>query len=117
MTCLTTCMLMTGCLAVMITCDMLNKANVIMGQARMSLAKWGYNSVHVGNIVYREFQEKLTGVESHNVLGMKWTVSPDNSLFDGVTVPENVCVPKRVVLFFVSRLFDPLVFYAIRHVD
>ena len=91
-------------------CDMLNKANVIMGQAGMSLAKWGSNSEQVGNLLCMEFQDKLMGEESHKVLGMKWMVSPDYFSFDGVTVPANLCVTKRVVLSFVSRLFDPLDF-------
>ena len=51
-------------------CDMLNKANVIMGQAGMSLAKWWSNSEQVGNLLCREFQDKLMGEESHRVLGM-----------------------------------------------
>ena len=75
-------------------CDMLNEACVIMGQAGMLLAKWGSNSEQVGNLLCREFQDKLMGEESHKVLGMTWRVYPDHFSFDGVTVPANICVTK-----------------------
>ena len=91
-------------------CDMLRAANEIMSHAGMSLAKWGSNSEQVGDVLHKEFQDKLVGEESHKVLSMRWMVSQDCFTFDGVVVPDNLCVTKRVVLSFMSRLFDPLGF-------
>ena len=91
-------------------CDMLREANKVMNQAGMSLAKWGSNSEEVDDLLCREFQDKSVGSESFKVLGMRWLASQDCFSFDGLAVPGDLCVTKRVVLSLVSRLFDPLGF-------
>ena len=90
-------------------CAMLKEAQGIMGQASMSLTKWGSNSEEVGNLLYREFHES-PAEESLKVLGMRWLALEDCFSFDGLVVPGELCVTKRVVLSFVARLFDPLGF-------
>ncbi len=90
--------------------EMSRAAREIMGLARMTLAKWGSNSTQVGELVSREFQDRSVEEGSHKVLGMRWIASIDCFVFDGVTVPKDLCITKRVVLSFIARLFDPIGF-------
>ncbi len=41
---------------------------------------------------------------------MRWIASLDCFAFDGVTIPKDLCVTKRVILSFIARLFDPIGF-------
>lgn len=93
-------------------CDMLKEAVEIMHQAAMPLTKWGSNSTKVGEFLCREFKDKSVGEESIKVLGMRWLSSLDFFAFDGMDIPNAICVTKRVVLSVMSRLFDPLGFIA-----
>ena len=93
-------------------CDMIVESSEVMDQANMSLAKWGSNSEAVGELLQREFQDKMVEGEVVKVLGMKWLATLDCFTFDGVKVPSGLLVTKRVVLSFIARLFDPLGFAA-----
>ena len=85
---------------------MLREADEAMCQAGMSLAKWGSNSEQV--LLCREFQDFVG--QSSKVLGIRWLANQDCFSFDGVTMPRDLCVTKRLVLSLISRLFDPLGF-------
>ena len=91
-------------------CEMVKTANEVMGQAKMSLAKWVSNSQQVGDLLCREFQDKTVETESFKVLGIRWLPSEDCFSFDGLDVSKDLCVTKRTVLSLISRLFDPLGF-------
>lgn len=93
-------------------CDMIVEATEVMDQASMGLAKWSSNSVAVGELLQREFQDKMTEGEVIRVLGIKWLAASDCFTFDGIEIPSGLCVTKRVVLSFIARLFDPLGFAA-----
>ena len=41
---------------------------------------------------------------------MKWLANEDCFSFDGIHIPENLLITKRVILSLISRLFDPLGF-------
>ena len=93
-------------------CDMVKGACDIMSQASMPLVKWGSNRPEVAETLPHEFQDKFLQSDSIKVLGMKWLASCDCFVFHGVPVPDGLCITKRVVLSFFSRLFDPLGFSA-----
>ena len=65
-------------------CAMLREADDAMGQAGMSLAKWGSNSEQV--LLCREFQD-FAG-QSSKVLGIRWLANQDCFSFDGATMPR-----------------------------
>ena len=79
-----------------------------MKQASMPLAKWVSNSAEVADVLQREFQDKCLQAASIKVLGIKWLAASDVFSFRVASLPEGVCVTKRIVLSFFSRLFDPL---------
>ena len=78
----------------------------------MVLAKWGSNSKEIGDLLNKEFLNKTVGEESFKVLGMRWLASEDFFAFDGIEIPNDICITKRMVLSLISRLFDPLGFLA-----
>ena len=41
---------------------------------------------------------------------MQWTPSQDCFLFEGIEISDDLCLAKRLVLSFISQLFDPLGF-------
>ena len=88
----------------------LRQAKDIMSKASMSLTKWGSNSELVSDMLYQEFESKHLDSESVKVLGMKWIASIDCFSFEGMMVPNDLRVTKRVILSFIARLFDPLGF-------
>ena len=89
-------------------CEMFVEATQVMGEAKMSLAKWGSNSEAVSGILEREFGEKYSDVESIKVLGMNWLVPQDCFSYAGIQVTDGLIITKRVVLSFLARTFDPL---------
>ena len=91
-------------------CEMVKTADEVMGQAKMSLAKWISNSEQVGDLLCREFQDKTVETDSFKVLGIRWLPGEDCFSFDGFEVPKDLCTTKRVVLSLLSKLFDPLGF-------
>ena len=101
---------LSGCDDATEACSMLREAQNIMSQASMQLAKWGSNSLEVGELLLRELPDNCVGEDTLKVLGMKWIPQQDCFSFDGVTLPENLCLTKRMVLSVVARMFDPLGF-------
>ena len=93
-------------------CSMVQESSDIMSKASMNLVKWGSNSPDVSRMLQRDFRDKFLDAESHKVLGLTWLARDDCFSFHGVSLPEDICVTKRVVLSYFSRLFDPLGFTA-----
>ena len=91
-------------------CDLLQESAAIMDQGGFPLNKFGSNSGQVDDVLCREFQDKLVVEGPQKVLGLKWSSAEDCFSFDGVVVPVDLCITKRVVLSVISRLFDPLGF-------
>ena len=93
-------------------CEMFVEATQVMGEAKMSLAKWGSNSEAVSGILEREFGEKYSDVESiksiKSIKGMNWLVPQDCFSYAGIQVTDGLIITKRVVLSFLARTFDPL---------
>ena len=83
-------------------CQMLTEAKQIMGTAGMELSKLSSNSDAVSHLF-----ENTTG-SSSKVLGIKWDSEKDVFSFEGISVNDDLCLTKRVVLSLISRLFDPL---------
>ena len=79
-----------------------------MNQAAMPLAKWVSNSPAVAEVLHREFKDKFIDAESVKVLGMKWLATSDAFSFSIASLPDGLCITKRIVLSYLSRLFDPL---------
>ena len=79
-----------------------------MNQAAMPLAKWVSNSPAVAEVLHREFKNKFIDAESVKVLGMKWLATSDAFSFSVASLPEGLCITKRIDLSYLSRLFDPL---------
>jgi hypothetical protein len=103
---------LSGCDSVDECCSMIQEACDTMNQACMPLAKWGSNSEKVALMLQHDFKDKHQNVESLKVLGMLWLASEDCFSFHVASFPAGLCVTKRVVLSFFSRLFDPLGFSA-----
>ena len=101
---------LSGCDSDSQACEMLQEAHGIMSEASMSLAKWGSNSDQVSEVLYKSFRDKTIELESFKVLGMQWTPSQDCFLFEGIEISADLCLTKRLVLSFISQLFDPLGF-------
>ena len=93
-------------------CTMVKDAIRIMSQASMPLVKWGSNSPEVAEILHRDFRDKYLDRESFKVLGLLWLASDDCFTFRGSVLAPDLCITKRVVLSFFSKLFDPLGFAA-----
>ena len=104
--------LLTGADSTGEACSIIHDASSVMKQASMPLAKWVSNSAEVADVLQREFQDKCLQAASIKVLGIKWLAASDVFSFSVASLPEGVCVTKRIVLSFFSRLFDPLGFTA-----
>ena len=100
--------LMTGCDYEDEVCEMTVEAKTVMADASMCLTKCNSNSKQVYETVNRVFQENSQTAESIKVLGMRWFASIDCFSFDGINIPGDVIVTKRMVLSCIARLFDPL---------
>ena len=79
-----------------------------LNQAAMPLAKWVSNSPAVAEVLHRDFKDKFIDAESVKVLGMKWLATSDAFSFSIASLPYGLCITKRIVLSYLSRLFDPL---------
>ena len=95
---------LTGCDDEQTAFDMFAEAQQVMNGAGMQLSKWSSNSESVCKL----FGDNSTAGSSTKVLGMKWDAKTDAFSFEGITVNDNICLTKRVVLSIISRLFDPL---------
>ncbi|KAJ8027606.1 hypothetical protein HOLleu_32800 [Holothuria leucospilota] len=82
----------------------------IMISAGMTFAKFTSNNVKMSEIFFQEFQTKYLDVQSLKILGLKWIAKLDYFSYDGVEVPTDIVVTKRVVLSCIARMFDPLGF-------
>ena len=91
-------------------CDMMVEARDIMKQAGMSLTKWGSNSKFVCEKAFVDFGDKCMETDCLKILGMKWNATLDCFTFDGVCVPSDLVITKRVMLSCIARLFDPIGF-------
>jgi hypothetical protein len=87
---------------------MAEKATSILSEAGMTLTKWGSNC-DVEEIAY-SISDKSEDCNFMKVLGLSWNKSVDCFYFEGIEVPPELIVTKRVVLSFIARLFDPLGF-------
>ena len=99
---------LSGCDDDSVGCDLLQEANRVMQQAGMTLSQWASNSGQVGVVLNRELHDRSAGEESLKVLGLRWQAADDFLHYDGVAVPEDLCITKRVVLSFIARMYDPL---------
>ena len=100
--------LLTGCDDDSEGCEMVVEADRVMKQAGFSFSKWASNSVIVGELLDRVFQDRSCGDDVMKVLGMLWVASDDCFRFDGVDIPQQPCITKRFILSCIARLFDPL---------
>ena len=89
-------------------CKLIQEASDVMNQAAMPLAKWVSNSPAVAEVLHRDFKDKFIDAESVKVLGMKWLATSDAFSFSIASLPDGLCITKRIVLSYLSRLFDPL---------
>ena len=99
---------LSGCDFVEETCQMIHEACDVMSQGCMTLTKWSSNSTEVADVLQREFKGKHLDDDSIKVLGLYWLASSDCFMFHAAVPPEGLCLTKRVVLSWFSRLFDPL---------
>ncbi|XP_043195478.1 uncharacterized protein LOC122366890 [Amphibalanus amphitrite] len=86
-----------------------SEAKEVLAQAGMELTKLSSNSSVVLDKA-AALSSSDDAAESHHVLGVEWKPGDDVFSFNGVCVPEEVRVTKRVILSFIARLFDPLGF-------
>jgi hypothetical protein len=84
----------------------------ILKQAGMPLVKWCSNSPAVAEYLQHDFSDKYVSADSLKVLGMRWLCQQDCFCFDCLEIPEGLVFTKRVVLSYISRVFDPLGFLA-----
>ena len=91
---------------------MVKDAISTMSKASMPLVKWGSNSPEVAEILHQDFRDKYLDRELFKVLGLLWLASDDCFTFRGSVLAQNLCITKRIVLSFFSKLFDPLGFAA-----
>ena len=75
----------------------------------MTLTQWGSNCKDIGQVVVQEFGDACIE-NTINVLGLRWSVSHDTFEYECSHFAHNVCMTKKVMLGFISRLFDPLGF-------
>ena len=80
----------------------------IMDEAGMSLSKWCSNSSSVADLLEHEFDNKFLTADSVKVLGMRWLAEEDCFTFECIGLPEGLVITKRVILSYISRVFDPL---------
>jgi hypothetical protein len=85
--------------------EMYKEAKRIMAEAGMDLTKWNSNQKSILD-KENELQEPV------KVLGVKWSTEKDLFQFDGIQIPEDLTVTKRMVLSTLARIFDPLGFIA-----
>ena len=86
-------------------CALFAEARDVLGQAGMTLTKLSSNS---SVVLDKGPALSSHDGESHKVLGVQWDPSQDVLTFEGVDVPSDIAVTKRVILSFIARLFDPL---------
>lgn len=89
--------------------NMFIEAREILEKAGMPLSKCASNN----RIVFDKARAESVSVasaDSVKVLGVRWLCSEDCFSFDGVTLPDQIVVTKRVILSFIARFFDPLGF-------
>ena len=86
-------------------CALFEEARDVLGQAGMALTKLNSNSRVV---LDKGLVLSSRDGESHKVLGVQWDPDGDVFSFEGVDVPSDIVVTKRVILSFIARLFDPL---------
>lgn len=85
-------------------CALLAEAREVLGQAGMELTKLGSNS----SVVLDKGSGLCPDDQCRKVLGVKWDPTDDAFLPEGVDIPTDVVVTKRVILSFLARMFDPL---------
>ena len=100
----------TGCDEIEEACERAKEAKDILHEAGMTLSQWGSNCKQVGLFVKCEFEEKCSEEDSIKVLGLKWIASEDIFVYECIEVPLDICLTKRLLLGYISRLFDPLGF-------
>ena len=76
------------------------ESNSITNDASMSLTKWRSNSI--------EFRDE-TAHES-KVLGLFWDSKTDTFQYNGIEIPSDVIITKRLILSCIARIYDPLGF-------
>ena len=81
-------------------------AKEVMAKAGMKLTKWNTNDKE---IISKEHLPECDP-DSVKVLGAKWSPEADEYRFDGIALPSNVLLTKRVILSCLARIFDPLGF-------
>jgi hypothetical protein len=89
--------------------EMFAEAQSVMSKANFNLAKWNSNSVLIGDKV------GISGVPDSvltKILGVVWHPLEDCFTFEGVSIPSDLVITKRVVLSCIARLFDPMGFVA-----
>lgn len=86
------------------------EAQAVMLKAGMNLAKWDSNSQVVANVLDRSLNITGPHPEYHKILGSVWITQTDFFSFERIEMPLYVVITKCVVLSYVARLFDPLVF-------
>ena len=80
----------------------------IGGYCLRGLGVCSKSCVAVAEVLHREFKDKFIDAESMKVLGMKWLATSDAFSFSIASLPDGLCITKRIVLSYLSRLFDPL---------
>ena len=93
---------------VQLSCNMTKEAKAIMDQAGMALTQWGSNSEKVGQSVTQELGEAYIEDDSLKVLGLRWVASEDVLEYECSHFSFEICLTKKVMLGYISRLFDPL---------
>ena len=94
-------------------CSMVQDPSDIMSKASMNLVNWGSNSPDVSRMLQHDFRDKFLDAESHKVLGLTWLARDDCFMFHGVSLQEDICVTKRVVLSYFPDCSTPWVHSAI----
>ena len=85
--------------------EMFEEAQSVMGKAGMSLAKWSTSSKVISDTLGINAFESCS-----KILGIIWSPMSDSYSFEGISVPLDSCITKRVILSCIARLFDPLGF-------
>ena len=93
-----------------ISCNMTKEAKAVMSQAGMILTQWASNSDKVGKSVTQDLGETYIENDCLKVLGLRWVSSEDVFEYECSHFPFDICLTKKVMLGYISRLFDPLGF-------